>query len=246
MPQPRHLARAPITEAIIDYRVKARPEFRAEDFGAVRDHITARFPKVEERRGRTVSFKVGVPGSVQTQDLGLQGLFFKTADDKEIAQFRVDGLTLNRLKPYTSWSDLYPRARDLWSLYASVAQPLAITRLAVRYINHVPLPSSVSDFDEYLRAAPPIPPELPQTLSAFLSRVTVHEPEFGLAAHVSQALEIGADGRQATVIVDIDAFRASDLEPQAASIDETFDRLHGFKNHIFFNLLTETALRSFE
>src|SRR5881296_2564479 len=32
MPAPRHLRYAPITEAIIDFRVKARPEFRPKAF----------------------------------------------------------------------------------------------------------------------------------------------------------------------------------------------------------------------
>lgn len=246
MSKVRHLNHAPITEAIIDYRVKARPDLRAEDFGSVRERIAQQFPKVDERRGRKISFEVGVPGSAQSQDLGFQGLLFKAADDKEIAQFRVDGFTLNRLKPYTSWAELYPLARDLWALYVSIARPVVVTRLAVRYINHVSLPPTLKDYDEYLRAAPPVPRELPQFVSSFLSRITIHEPDSGLAAHISHALEIDADGRQPTVIVDIDAFRASDVEPLAAAVDEAFERLHDFKNRIFFNLLTDDALRTFE
>ena len=114
MPTPRHLQNAPITEAIIDFRVKARPDLRAEDFAGVKDQLSNRLPKLEEMRGLQATFQVlkgkGQPPLVQ--DLGLQGYFFKSQDEKVIAQFRIDGFTLNRLRPYTSWEDIFPQAME--------------------------------------------------------------------------------------------------------------------------------------
>ncbi len=248
MPEPRHLRNAPITEAIIDFRVKARPDFRAEEFGVLRKTLGSRLPRIEERRGGKIAFQFtpGRPQPAQFEDLGLQGLILKTEDQKTIAQFRTDGFTFNRLKPYTRWDELYPIAKDLWNYYVEIAKPQIVTRLALRYLNHVELPANVDDFDTYLRAAPPIPPELPQYLSAFLTRVTIHDPEAGVAAHISQALETGAGGRKIIVIVDIDAFKEGEFEPAAPEIDDAFGLLHNLKNRIFFHLLTDEALRLFQ
>src|SRR2546422_8360889 len=178
MPDPRHLRNAPISEAIFDFRVKARAGFRGEEFAPLQSQLANRFPKMEPRRGLQATFAViegkGRPPVVQ--DLGLQGYFFKTSDEKTIAQFRVDGFTFNRLHPYTSWKELFPQALDLWRLYASVSKPEVITRLAVRYINRLPLPAGAITFESYLRTAPVIPSELPQYLSSFLTRVTIHDP----------------------------------------------------------------------
>ncbi len=247
MPVPRHLRNAPITEAIFDFRVKARAGFRGEEFAPLRSQLALRFPKMEDRRGLQTTFAVVEGKSLPpvVQDLGMQGYFFKSEDDKTIAQFRVDGFTFNRLHPYTSWQELFPSVIELWRLYSATARPEVITRLAVRYINRIPFPPGPVNLETYLRTAPVIPPELPQHLSGFLTRVTIHDPDVNIAAHVAQALEAGASGQPA-VIFDIDAFKQGEFATDDPAIEETFNRLRDFKNLIFFNSLTEETLRQFE
>ncbi|MGH7774406.1 MAG: TIGR04255 family protein [Candidatus Binatia bacterium] len=251
MPTPRHLQNAPITEAIIDFRVKAHPELRAEEFAGVKDQIVTRLPKVEERRGLQAQFELlkakgEPPGPPLVQDLGLQGYFFRSQDEKIIAQFRIDGFTFNRLRPYTSWEDIFPQAMELWRLYLKVAKPVEVVRLAVRYINHIPLPPGAQKFEDYLRASPVIPPELPQYTSSFLTRVTIHNPDDDVAAHVTQALQPTSDAQRLTVILDIDAYKEAQFSPEDPAIEHTFRQLRVFKNLIFFNSLTDEALRQFE
>jgi uncharacterized protein (TIGR04255 family) len=248
MPSSRHLKNAPISEAIIDFRVKTRSDLRAEDFRSVKDHVSSQLPKVEEMRGvqATIQVSKGQEQAPVVQDLGIQGNFFKSNDDKVVAQFRIDGFTFNRLRPYTSWEDIFPQAMELWYLYLGVAKPLAVTRLAVRYINHVPLPPGAEHFENYLRAAPPVPIELPQYVSSFLTRVTVHNPETDIAAHITQALQPSSDARRLTVILDIDAYKEAEFSPDDPAIERTFNYLRAFKNLIFFNSLTDETLRQFE
>src|SRR3990167_4928298 len=248
MPTPRHLQNAPITEAIIDFRVKARPDLRAEDFAGMKDQLSNRLPKLEEMRGLQATFQVlkgkGQPPVVQ--DLGLQGYFFRSQDEKIIAQFRIDGFTLNRLRPYTSWEDIFPQAMELWELYLKVAKPVEAVRLADRYINHVSLPPGVQKFEDYLRGSPVIPPELPQYTSSFLTRVTIHDPLNDIAAHVTQALQPTGSAQRLTVILDIDAYKEAQLPPEDPAIERVFEQLRIFKNLIFFNSLTDETLRQFE
>ncbi len=247
MPEPRHLRSAPITEAIIDFRVKARPGLQAEEFSALKGRMANLFPKVDERRDFRAEFQAGPEGPrASAHDLGLQGYFYRSDDEKNIAQFRVDGFTFNRLKPYTSWESLFPFAMDLWRTYCDFARPEVVVRIALRYINHVPLPPSLVDFDDYLRAGPVIPPELPQHLSGFLTRITIHDIERDLAANVSQALETNVATQKMTVILDIDAYRQHEYATDDPAIEETFQELHAFKNRIFFNALTDQTLRQFE
>jgi uncharacterized protein (TIGR04255 family) len=247
MPVPRHLRNAPITEAIFDFRVKARAGLRGEEFAPLHPQLASRFPKIEDRRGLQATFAV-VKGKSQpplVQDLGMQGYFFKSADEKTIAQFRVDGFTLNRLPPYTSWGELFPLVIELWRLYSALARPEVITRLAVRYINRIPFPPGPVKLETYLRSAPVIPPELPQHVSSFLTRVTIHDPDRNIAAHVAQALEADASGQPA-VIFDIDAFKQDEFAGDDPAIEETLNRLRDFKNLIFFSSLTEETIRKFE
>ena len=173
--------------------------------------------------------------------------FSKTSDEKTIVQFRADGFTFNRLRPYTSWEGIFPQAFELWGLYCSVAKPEVVTRLAVRYINRIELPSGPVSMEKFFRAAAVIPPELPQTISGFLTRVTIHDSETDMAAHIAQALEAGATGKQAAAILDIDAFLQREFANMGdPAIKQTFNRLRELKNRIFFNSLPEQTLRRFE
>jgi uncharacterized protein (TIGR04255 family) len=235
MPNVRHLQNAPKIEAIIDLRVKTRPGLRAEEFTGLKPELADRFPKVEERRGVEARFEVraGTSAPPVVQDRGFYGYFLKSDDEKTIAQFRVDGFRFNRLRPYTNWEQLFPIALDLWRVYARVAKPEQVIRLAVRYINHIPLPLGTGPFEYYLRAAPVIPPELPQYVSSFLTRVTIQDPETKMAAHIAQALDPRADARRLTIILDIDAYKEVQYSHDNPSVESTFLELRTFKKLIF-------------
>src|SRR5436190_21056320 len=86
------------------------------------------------------------------------GLLFYSEDEKAVVQFRLDGFTFNKLQPYSSWEEIFPETWRLWALYQSAIGNVQITRLAVRYINRLALPSG--DFGRYLTALPQLPAEL--------------------------------------------------------------------------------------
>ena len=195
-----------------------------------------------------MTFHVGSSGPLppEIQDLGVQGYFYKSTDQKLIAQFRNDGFTLNRLKPYTSWDELFPFAMELWALYTSLAEPEAVTRLALRYINHISFPPGPGDLDDYLLAAPPIPEELPQHIGPFQTRVTILDPQEACAANVIQVFDPGPPGGSPSLILDIDAFKNTNLPPADPDVRVTLEYLHDFKNRIFFSTLTEKTLDQFK
>ena len=244
----RHLERAPITEALIDIRVSVAKQFDATIFLDLKESLRDRYPNVEERRGAeaAIEFGPGKPLAARTRDLGLQGFFFKSGDGLNITQFRVDGFTFNRLRPYTSWEQIIPEALSLWKLYAEKVSPEYVSRLILRYINHLNIPLPIEDFSQYLTSRPIVPPDLPQFITSFLTRVVLYEPESGLAANVTQALEKGLDPNSVSVILDIDAYKTGEFDPHGAEIAEVLEALHRFKNRVFFSSLTEAALRSYE
>ena len=248
MPTARHLPSAPITEAIFDIRVKARGDFSADQFSSLKPRLNEMFPKVDERLYGEVKIRLRPSDEIPVElaDSGLYGFFFKSEDEKLIAQFRIDGFTLNRLKPYTSWDELFPTAIDLWRTYASVARPEAITRLALRYINHIPLPSSFTDLELYLHSAPSIPPELPQNIRSYFARATIYNQENDISAHIIQNINRDARSNGIILIFDIDAFREIDISPEDQILIEVFNQLREFKNLIFFSYLTDNILRRFE
>ena len=249
MAEVRHLNNAPITEAIIDFRVKLPSEFKAEAFLELKNLIGERFPKVEERRLFTSQFRIN-KGELQLPSSkyhGVQGYFFRPKDDKKVAQFRVDGFTFSRLRPYTQWEEMLEEARELWGIYCGIAQPEAITRLAVRYINHINIPLPIDDLSDYLTASPRIPDNIQGVISGFLSKVVVYVQEMDVAANIVQALEKSTKpDKHITVVLDIDSYKLGDFTADNGEIWDILANLRNLKNRIFFNSITDQTVRLFE
>ena len=99
----RHLRKVPITEAIIDIRVNPLPDVTARTFDQLRTVLVDSYPLVHEPPNSRGTLKIEAGKIVaSTTEVVSQGLHFKAADSLTVAQFRSNGFTLNRLKPYTS------------------------------------------------------------------------------------------------------------------------------------------------
>jgi len=247
MARQRHLSNAPITETIIDFRVKLPAGFDTQEFLSLSKDLSDRYPNSEPRRIITGAFGVekgGKPFIQPPEDQGIQGYFYKSGDGKNVAQFRIDGFTFNRLKPYPDWNTVLSEAQNLWELYFSKSEPEIITRIAVRYINRLELRLPINDFGEYITAPPEVPDSLPQEVSQFLTKVVIHEED--ITANIIQTLDKSPKPDHIRIILDIDVFKFNELGINMENIWADFERLHKMKNRIFFESITENTARLYE
>ena len=205
------------------------------------------FPKVEER-GKVQGELKFEKGTVvaSTKNMGLQGYFLKTEDDLTVGQFRRDGFTLNRLRPYTSWDELFPEAIRLWQVYVEETDAQRLSRIALRYINHLELPlEQGDDFSRFMLAPPNVPEPIPQSMHGFRTAFQVHEEKSRIAINIVQAL-LPKPNAEPTLILDIDAYKEEQTEvADVPAIEAAFRSLHDMKNRVFFNLVTEQCLQLF-
>jgi uncharacterized protein (TIGR04255 family) len=245
----RHLNNAPIVEAVIDIRVSLKTSLREDEISSLKDLLHELYPSSEEIRIFEGGFGMvmGKPMIESPKDKGVSGYRFKSKDEKKIVQYRNDGFTFNKLKPYTSWNDVIEEANRLWRIYASKAQIERVSRIAVRYINRLNIPLPIKDFKEYLTKPPDIPDGVPDSVSNFLCRIVLHDIEKGISANVAQALENSIKPGFANIILDIDVYKNVDIQPNNyEKIWEFFEQFHELKNKIFFNSITENTARLFE
>jgi uncharacterized protein (TIGR04255 family) len=237
-----HLDRAPITEALIDIRVKLKDGLDVAIFNSLRDKIASDYPSKKERRRwqGTIEFKQGETPIPAGLDLGSDGLLLTSSDEKQVVQARLDGFTFSRLKPYKTWDDLLLEAKKNWNLYLETAKPEVISRIALRYINNIEFPLGGLDFDDYLTSVPKVPKGLPQRLASFVSRVVVPVVESNATAIVTQVFEpnLGQAQNVINVLLDIDVFVESQFSPNDETIWAEFAKLHNLKNLIFFDSIT--------
>jgi len=231
------LRRAPITEALIDIRVKLTPDLDVRQIESIYESIKPDYPQKQEQRLSQVEVEQKPGEGLIKSSTKINGYRYISSDKKRIAQARLDGFTFSRLHPYTTWEDLRSEAYKLWLLYKQVTTPELITRVALRYINNLNIPMPIKDFSDFLTAPPQVPEELPQGVSSFITRVVIHEPTIGTNAIITQALEqIATD--VVPIILDIDVFKLQSEGIEEKEAWDTIEKLRNFKNQIFFKSIT--------
>ena len=96
--------KAPITEAIIDLRVKSRGDLEASELEGVRQGAEAQYPHstpIYHAEG-TFTISGDAPPSAAAQQ-HLWGYKFTSASKQVIWQSRRDGFTYSQLAPYDRW-----------------------------------------------------------------------------------------------------------------------------------------------
>ena len=247
MLEPRHLENAPIKEAVFDIRVRLPEGDHLEALKGIHDKIRNQFPGM--RLIHEVS--IGMKGNFESEkpdetlsDHRLKGYRFETQDRRQLVQCRLDGFTFNQLRPYPSWEAMRDQASPAWDLYRHTVNPEEITRLALRYINVLTVPLGVP-FEEYLASPPSVPDGLPQSVAAFISRVTLVEAETGCLANVTHSFDGVPDPSEGGLVtLDIDAYETI-KDSSNLDVMREFEKLHEFKNRIFFSSITEKALRQY-
>lgn len=233
------LANAPITEALIDIRVKLAADFEAQTIDAIHETIKSDYPEKQEQKISELKLEPKTDEVVKPIKAKINGYRYISSDKKQIVQARLDGFTFSRLHPYFKWEKIRDEAFRLWELYKAITKPELITRIAVRYINNLNIPMPIKDFGDYLTAPPTVPDSLPQGVGSFLTRVIIHEPSMGANAIITQALEQIAT-EKAPIILDIDVFKREPKGIEEKEAWETFEKFRHFKNKIFFNSITNS------
>jgi uncharacterized protein (TIGR04255 family) len=249
MARQRHLPRAPITEALIDIQFAPRDgltflelqnSISAPEFG-----YYVKNPISEGTFGFLLSPDGSQPQTTgQTAQIGLR---LHSHDEKYVAQFRLSGFTLSRLSPYEEWPNLVQEARRLHAIYTERLLPTRVTRVATRFINNLQLPMGPGDsYQKYIHKLVDVPDEAPQAVASFLQRFTLFDVESGANVILTLAQNNTSPDAQVSVILDIDTFRATDLEPPSPDLWEILEKLRVLKNRCFFGTITEATAELYE
>lgn len=109
----------------------------------MKNGLVGQFTSNEQQVQTHLALQFGPEGVQNNGPTGLQviGHRFKSSDDKVVVHFNAGGLTVHRLAPYTGFESVLPVVELCWALFLKVAKPMAITRVVMRYINVLQLPT---------------------------------------------------------------------------------------------------------
>ena len=239
-----HLRNAPIVEAVVDFRVLRTEGVSSDRFADLQSVIGTHYSQATPMHSIEAQFVLGQEAPTTSAATARVGWQYRA--DSMVAQFRVDGFTFSKLEPYTTWNAVFSEALRLWAVYARLAEPAEVVRIAVRYINRlqVPVPAQIGD---YLAAPPTVPPPISRQLRQFLCRLVIDDVRRNASAVIVQASEPLIGPPAITLLIDIDASKESlAVAPEDPRLPEMFLQLRDLKNEIFFASITEKTVEMYE
>lgn len=239
-------SKAPITEALIDIQTTTPEDLELDE---LRDFVSLwpdRFPKskLQTHFESRIRVEGGQPTPTVVTNHAARGYSFITANKDRVVQVRRDGYTFSKLHPYESWKKLKVEAKELWNRYKEVARPQSANRLAVRFINRITLPEETINLNEWFDLHPRAPEALGPMQEFLLRIVMPHSENRNYRAIITQATQPPQEGSRSAVILDIDVFTTTNLDPASEDVWQILDDLRVFKNDVFFGTITKKTEKS--
>jgi len=245
-------SKPPITEALFDIQVELPKDVSIETIDGLASPLLDQYPKKRPRRmfSPKNELKDDNPPSADSSDFGVDGFLFWSEDERQVVQFRLDGYSFSRLRPYPreGWDETYPQMVELWDFYKNSLKPLSIKRVAVRYINRIEIPRPVGEVDwgTYFNWGPPVFGERHYQIEQFAHRTTIQFPEESIKAVITQLTGPVAGPSESAVIFDLDVFKEVYFPLNQFRMDPLFGKLREIKDNLFEAGLTETLKMEFE
>jgi uncharacterized protein (TIGR04255 family) len=241
------LAHAPSIEAVIHWQA---PASKTLDPEKLKEELTKRlpdYPICEPQIDLEFLASASLDGSSEVSHR-TQWNGFRLQDDqtRHVAQFTPHGVLLSRLEPYEEWQTFQSEAMRFWGIFLELANPIAIERLGVRYINRILLKNGEQP-SLYLRTMPPNPPGIELSSEAFFHQNSYQVPNYPYHINWVQTIQPqGADPSDGqALIVDIDVSTSDLIELDHSTLTQRLLEMRWLKNKFFFSCMTETALQRF-
>jgi len=238
-------AKAPIQEALLDFQVALPPGSENLDLRLFGQGIEERFPESQKRIELVQHLQFADGKDSPPPARKVSGFLFTSKANGKIVQARRDGFTFNKLRPYSKWSEFKIEAQELWQRYVAFAQPVAIKRIGLRYINRIEIPEQTEDLRRLCMLFPELPAGVPGVWFEYFQRFA-SQLEDNVVSIVTLSIDPDSPQSKAAIILDIDVIKTIDILPSNDSQIWSFcEEMRDLKNGIFNASLTEEAKQLF-
>ena len=120
------LKNAPIQEGLIDLRATFGSIPTELTFKAIGSDLIDSYSEGVAIQGAEMQFQFSDTGLFHHAATSYRGLMLTSKDSGFVFQAQIDGFTLSRLRPYSTWNQLFDEAKKLWNVYAKHAEPSSV------------------------------------------------------------------------------------------------------------------------
>jgi len=223
-------ARAPLTEATIEYRLK--DELSLKEL----ENIRRRFSrwKWSEEQLHDFEFVVGVDGKPRVT---LSGYKLTSPEGDAVLQFnKTGGIGLSLLAPYPGWEAFQVRLADVYALWRKEVGSRPIARIGVRYINRFDIPFAQGERVEipnYMAFTMTEPAILDEPVRLYSIQVNTGISQDRLAVNLASAVVPLPLIDHFSIVLDIDVAREVDVPQRDDDIRKFLDIIRQRRTEIF-------------
>ena len=250
----RRYRNPPIEEALCEFHFQPGPEWDLTIPGRLHLQLGSEYPgKPQEQKSFETQIQVhdGQPPSVQHREQ-LSRVRLLTEDGKRMVSVGRNVMSVHMLRPYQhesledpgGWEEFRSRISTALSAYWTVAQPTAIPRIGIRYINKIVIPHSPVSLADYLSSSLPVVSGLPTRVGGFLTRVEYTYSE-DVRLVLTQGLTAAPKGLVA-VMLDLDVIWKGTKPAQRDDAMQKATELRDLERSAFEALITDQARELFD
>lgn len=202
----RQYKNPPIQEALCEFRFVPGQEWDVTVVGKLHDRVKEQYDgKTTQQDLVTANFTMpeagGLPSFALNRNYGRTQ--FPSSDGQRLLAVGPDLLSVHGFAPYEGWDALKPRIADALGHYVEVANPTAVGRIGIRYVNRVIVPGDSIELATYFLCSPDEVTGLPERMSSFVQRT---EYDYGdqVRLLLTFASAPSVNDHEATFLLDVD------------------------------------------
>lgn len=245
-----NFSKPPIVEAVVDIECDFAPNYEPNNYAdAGFEAFSADYPVKKIQFSEEFQFiaKDGAPLAHQSSRK-IQAIQFRSSDQKQLIQFRLQGFAFNRLAPYDRLDAYYPEIQKSWNQFVAIASPIRVRAIHLRYINRILVPTENGKVElaEYFVNPPQLPAGADLVFGSFLYQYSAASQTAGTVANVVLTTQ-EPESKVLPVILDIGTTARKDGDvANWGWIRDNIEALRQLKNSIFRNTLTDKCRHLFQ
>lgn len=168
----------PLIETLFEFHFSPDP---SQDFDSIinllYEKIRTSFPKKYRLQLQASQINIDTSGTPELTEQLLPLVRFQSNNEQVLIQVGQAFLSVNHLKPYTSWEEFFPSVEMGFNAYREVVKPKIINRIALRYINRIEIVGDRINLENYFNFRPFIGQNLLQDISGFTLGIQIPREE---------------------------------------------------------------------
>jgi uncharacterized protein (TIGR04255 family) len=236
----RHYERPPLVEALCEIHFTGS-SWDATIPGLFYERVRGEYPKKLQLEMGGIEVQI-LPGQTQTRQFTPEPrVRFSREDESRLVQVARDLLVVNQLRPYTHFEDWRAVVHATLRLYRELAAPVGIARLAVRYINLIPVSSASIRMKDFFRIYATIPEELGGDHGPFLLHLVMLPVCRNHQLTITLGTNPAASAEAPSILLDLYDVVSLAGRDAFTELQRLLDEAHANIVHTFENTITDAA-----